>query len=188
MVDMDFPRLELISKYEGQEDLLPQRATINSAGYDFKAAEDILIPSYFKPEGKGYDWFNTKLLLSGEHEPFTLDEMASMTKKYGIKPTLVPTGIKAYIPREMYLQIQVRSSLPLKHWLIQANAPGIIDSDYYNNPDNEGHIFFQLINLSPRDILIQRGERIGQGIFLPYYTLSGDFVNNQRTGGFGSTS
>ena len=47
----------------------------------------------------------------------------------------------------MYLQLQVRSSLPLKHWLILANGVGIIDRDYYNNPDNEGHIYFQLINL-----------------------------------------
>lgn len=184
---MDFPRFELVTQYQEQKDLLPKRATIDSAGYDFKAAEDILIPAYFKPEGKGYNFLNNELLLSNNPEPYTLNEISAMTKMHGIKPTLVPTGIKAYIPREMYLQIQVRSSLPLKHWLIQANAPGIIDSDYYNNPDNEGHIFFQLINLSPRDIVIQRGERIGQGIFLPYYTLSGDFVHNQRTGGFGST-
>ena len=88
----------------------------------------------------------------------------------------------------MYLQLQVRSSLPLKHWLVLANGVGIIDRDYYNNPDNEGHIYFQLINLSPRDILLKKGDKIGQGIFLYYGTVSEDSpVKTERTGGFGST-
>ena len=100
----------------------------------------------------------------------------------------MPTGVKAYIPEGMFLQLSIRSSCPLKHWLILANGVGIIDSDYYNNPGNEGHIFFQIINLFPRDITLQKGDKIGQGIFLPYSVIEGDMAAAARMGGFGSTS
>lgn len=186
--NMDFPRFELISKYEGETSLIPQRATWDSAGYDFVVAEDTVVPAYLKPESGGYDWLNFHMSVPTDRT-ITLDELAKETKKLKVKPTLVPTGIKAYIPREMYLQLQVRSSLPLKHWLILANGVGIIDGDYYNNPDNEGHIYFQLINLSPRDILLKKGDKIGQGIFLYYGMIGGDKPKEtQRVGGLGSTS
>ena len=64
----------------------------------------------------------------------------------------------------------------------------IIDSDYYNNPDNEGHIFFQLINLSPFAIELKRGDKIGQGIFHHYLATDDDNADGEREGGFGSTS
>lgn len=64
----------------------------------------------------------------------------------------------------------------------------IIDSDYYNNPDNEGHIFLQFINFSPFDIKIKRGDIIGQAIIKSYYTTEDDKAENERLGGFGSTS
>ena len=65
----------------------------------------------------------------------------------------------------------------------------IIDSDYYNNSDNEGHIYFQLINLSPFSIQLKKGDRIGQGIIRTYGLIDGDKYNQgaARTGGFGST-
>ena len=79
--------------------------------------------------------------------------------------------------------------MPLKHWLIVANGVGVIDADYYNNSDNEGHIYFQLINLSPWDIVIEKGDCFGQGIILPYETTSDDDNNDViRSGGLGSTS
>ena len=64
----------------------------------------------------------------------------------------------------------------------------IIDSDYYNNPDNEGHIYFQIINLAPFDIVLQKGEAIGQGIIKKYETVEDDNANGLRVGGFGSTT
>jgi dUTP pyrophosphatase len=83
----------------------------------------------------------------------------------------------------------VRSSLPLKHWLILANGVGIIDADYYNNPDNEGHIYFQIINLLPFDVVIKKGECFGQGILIPYSTTENDNGSDTvRSGGFGSTN
>jgi dUTP pyrophosphatase len=117
----------------------------------------------------------------------TLIEVAALTKQCGIKPTLVPTGIKCEMPEDMYLELSVRSSCPLKHWLILANGVGIIDADYYNNPDNEGHIFFQIINLSPFDIILKKGDAIGQGIFKKYYLTDDDAAIAERQGGFGST-
>jgi dUTP pyrophosphatase len=68
-----------------------------------------------------------------------------------------------------------------------ANGVGIIDADYYNKPDNEGEIFLQLINVSPFDIRIKKGEAIGQGIIKPYLTTEDDAACGDRLGGFGST-
>ena len=86
-----------------------------------------------------------------------------------------------------YLQIVARSSTPLKYWLIVANAPGIVDADYYNNPDNEGEIFVQVINLSPFAIKLKKGDKIAHGIISRYYAVEDDVRDGERTGGFGST-
>ena len=175
---MDKPRFELVSWYADRPELLPARATKFSAGYDFVVAQDTMVPSYINV---------TNLPYTGT-SPASFDEMAKFTKEHQWKPTLVPTGVKAYIPEGLFLQLSVRSSCPLKSWLILANGVGIIDGDYYNNPANEGHIFFQIINLSPADIILCRGDKIGQGIFLPYYLTEGDETAAERVGGFGSTS
>lgn len=176
---MATPRFELIKEFENDKMLLPVRATKFSAGYDFVVAQDIIVPSLAN---------QLKKVNLNHTAPLQLDEIAEMTKINKCRPTLVPTGVKAYIPEGMYLQISVRSSCPLKHWLILANGVGIIDCDYYNNPSNEGHIFFQLINLFSQDILLKRGDKIGQGIFLPFAKIGYDSVFNDREGGFGSTS
>lgn len=177
-------KFEVISKYTDAGLSLPVRKTKASAGYDFQVAEDTLIPSYFKLVDK---------IMNATHETchtagsFTLSEMAQLTKDFRAKPTLVPTGIKCEVPEDMYLELSVRSSCPLKHWLILANGVGIIDADYYNNPDNEGHIFFQIINLSPFDIVLKKGDTIGQGILKKYYVTDNDAADGFRAGGFGST-
>ena len=123
----------------------------------------------------------------GEDEFITMDLMSQFTKKSGFKPVLVSTGVKCELDPRTYLQLSVRSSCPLKHWLMLANGVGIIDADYYNNPDNEGEIFLQIYNLSPFNIQIKKGEAIGQGIILPYYTTDDDAAAGKRVGGFGST-
>ena len=64
---------------------------------------------------------------------------------------------------------------------------GVIDSDYYNNPDNEGHIFVQCINLKDEDVVIKKGEAIAQAIFQKYLTVDDDNAEGKRIGGFGST-
>lgn len=64
----------------------------------------------------------------------------------------------------------------------------IIDSDYADNSDNEGHIYFQIINLSPFDIQLKKGDIIGQGIIKKYLTTDDDTASGKRVGGLGSTS
>lgn len=173
------PHFEAVSRFaEDAEMLMPKRGTAASAGYDFVVAEDIIVPSYL-------DMFNQ---WRNNYRNYTLEEMASMTKATKAKPTLVSTGVKCYLPKHMYLELSVRSSTPLKHWLIMANSIGIIDADYYNNPDNEGEIFFQMINLSPFPIQLRKGDKIGQGILKVYHTVENDNAEGDRLGGFGSTT
>ena len=114
--------------------------------------------------------------------------MSNFTKETGFKPTLVSTGMKCKLDPGTYLQLSVRSSSPLKYWLMMGNGVGIIDADYYNNQDNEGEIFFQIYNLSPFNIQIKKGEAIGQGIILPYAVTDDDVAFGERLGGFGSTN
>ncbi|MGH2322924.1 dUTP diphosphatase, partial [Enterococcus faecalis] len=77
------------------------------------------------------------------------------------KPILVKTGIKAYMPDSEYFELVSRSSNPLKRFLLLANGVGVIDSDYYNNENNKGHIMFQFLNFGYEDVVIEKGERIG---------------------------
>lgn len=183
-------KFEKISKYADVDIPLPTRATANSAGYDFVVAEDIVIPPI--------EFFNTKIRdkvfednkdadYYGFINPLTLDDLAAITKDTKSKVTLVPTGMKCALKSNQYLELSVRSSTPLKHWLVLANGVGIIDADYYSNQDNDGHIFFQLINLSPVAIQLRRGDKIGQGIIKTYEVTDDDTANGIRSGGMGST-
>ena len=176
---------EKVSKYTYEDIEMPARKTMYSAGYDFVVAEDVVLPPYhtLMNEIASYIDMNNGDL----NDPISLDELAAITKKIYAKPTLVSTGMKCHLENNQYLELSVRSSCPLKNWIIMANSVGIIDADYYNNPDNEGEIFFQLINLSPIPIYLKRGDRIGQGIIHTYDRTFDDNVTDIRSGGFGST-
>ena len=100
---------------------------------------------------------------------------------------LIPTGIKAYMESDEVLKIYIRSSMPMKKGITLANNVGIIDSDYYENPDNDGHIMIQVLNFTDSDVLIKKDERIAQGIFSKYLLTCDDTTNESRIGGFGST-
>ncbi|UJF15764.1 dUTP diphosphatase [Jeotgalibaca sp. MA1X17-3] len=157
---------ERISIYQEEEITIPKRATRHSAGYDFEAAQDMTLPSIWK----------------------TLFKHDREGSSKGITPILVPTGIKAYMKDDEYLQLTNRSSNPLKHFLVLPNGVGIVDADYYNNPANEGEIFFQLLNFGLRDKTIKKGDRIGQGIFLKFLKADEDDGGTKdRAGGFGSS-
>ena len=108
--------------------------------------------------------------------------------KKGMKPTLVKTGVKAYMLPDEMLCLYNRSSNPGKKGLILANSVGIVDSDYYGNPDNDGHIMFAFYNIKDEDIEIKKGERIGQAIFQKFLTTDNDVAEGERAGGFGSTN
>ena len=156
---------EIVSNFKKKDINLPVRKTNASAGYDFEAAESLIVPSIWK----------------------VLAEKVFIGEATGLKATLIPTGIKSYMLDDEYLQLSIRSGTALKTGLILANGVGIVDSDYYNNEDNEGHIMFPVHNLGFKDKLIKKGERIGQGLFLKYLKVDDDISDGIRTGGFGST-
>ena len=108
--------------------------------------------------------------------------------KPGMKPTLVKTGLKAYMMEDEMLCLYNRSSNPGKKGLILANSVGIIDADYYENPDNDGHFMFAFINIKDEDIEIKKGDCVGQAIFQKFLVTDNDVADGERLGGFGSTS
>jgi len=107
--------------------------------------------------------------------------------KLGINPTLVKTGLKAYMEDDEYLMLCNRSSNPKKKGLILANSIGVVDSDYYGNSENDGAIMFAFYNVKEEAITIKKGETIGQAIFMKYLITDDDTADGKRTGGFGST-
>ena len=145
---------EIAKGFEDSKINLPVRKTKLSAGYDFEAAEDTVVPAF----------------------------------KRGDAPTLIKTGIKAYMEEDEVLYLYNRSSNPKKKGLILANSVGVVDADYYGNPDNDGHIMFAFYNMRDEDVIIKKGEAIGQGVFSKYLTVDNDQAGGERTGGFGSTS
>ena len=108
--------------------------------------------------------------------------------KPGQKPTLVKTGLKAYCEPDEFFMLCNRSSNPGKRGLVVANSVGIIDSDYYGNVDNDGHVMFAFYNFKDEDVEIKKGDCIGQAIFMKYFTVDNDNAQGERKGGFGSTS
>ena len=98
----------------------------------------------------------------------------------------IPTGIRCKIDSDWVLTIHPRSSLGFKYQISLANTTGIIDADYYNS-DNEGHIMVKLINRGNKKFSANKGDKIVQGIFLPYGITVDDNSEGVRNGGFGST-
>lgn len=171
---------EVVTKYKDKNINLPQRQTIASAGYDFEAAEDITIPSIWC-----LDFVRIYRLIRNGHE---LNELDLERAEKILKPILVPTGIKAYMPEDEVLILANRSSNTFKRNISLPNGIGVVDSDYYNNEKNEGELFFQFINYGVRPRKIKKGDRIGQGIFMKYLKADDDQpVQKKRIGGFGSS-
>lgn len=99
-----------------------------------------------------------------------------------------PTGIRCKMPGSYFLMIVPRSSLGFKYGVSLINTCGIIDSDYYN-ADNEGHIMVKIVRdeSSHETLVLHAGDKVAQGIFLPYGITLDDSTDAYRTGGFGST-
>lgn len=99
---------------------------------------------------------------------------------------LVFLNVKAYMQPDEKLQMYIRSSLAVKS-NITLETSGLIDSDYYSNPDNDGNIGVKFRNNGDAPIIITKGTRCCQGVFGKYLVADGDDVNETRTGGYGST-
>jgi dUTP pyrophosphatase len=102
----------------------------------------------------------------------------------------VPTGLKAYMQDGEVLMAFPRSGLGFKYYCRLANTVGVIDSDYYNNPKNEGHMFVKLRNEGTKEMTIEQGDGMCQMIFMPFLLVDGDSFDEgeKRKGGFGSTT
>ena len=135
--------------------------------------KDIHIPVRKTAHSAGYDVEAAEDLIIPKYVP-------------GIKPTLIPTGLKAYCGEDECYYLLNRSSGPKKGFLM-ANSIGLIDSDYYENPDNDGHFYFAYFNCSDHDIEVKKGDIIGQVVFQKYLTIDNDNASGIRKGGFGST-
>ncbi|UQS87025.1 dUTP diphosphatase [Nicoliella spurrieriana] len=172
---------KIVSKYQDQGLSLPFRATKQAAGYDFACAEDFVLPSIWK--------VNFLKVLWAIRNQKQVSEADLATAQKTLKPFLVPTGIKAYMQANEVLIIANRSSNPLKRGMYLPNGIGVIDADYYGNPNNEGEIFVQMINFGLTDRKIKKGERIAQGIFMPFLAVDDEDLSQtkHRTGGFGSS-
>lgn len=101
---------------------------------------------------------------------------------------LVWTNIKAYMLQDEVLEVYIRSSVGIKKGLMLKNVTGIIDADYYSNESNDGNIGICLYNTTDEAVVIEKNERICQGIFKKYLTVDNDtFLKDERTGGIGSS-
>jgi dUTP pyrophosphatase len=172
---------EIVAKYQGQGLKLPRRQTLASAGYDLEAACDVTIPSIWR-----LNFVRIFRMIRNGHQ---LGEQDFELGEQILKPILVPTGIKAYMPDDEVLILANRSSNTFKRNLSLPNGIGVIDADYYNNPNNEGEIFVQVLNYGVRSLKIKKGDRIAQGIFVKYLKTDDDEpIKQVRTNGFGSTN
>lgn len=137
-----------------------------------KTAGDVKIPQRATRLSAGYDYFSPI--------GFTLQPGEDINIK---------TGIKAYMqPGEVLLAFP-RSGLGFKYYCRMANTIGVVDADYYNNPDNEGEIGLELRNEGDKPMTIQPGQAVAQFIFVPFLLVDGDGFDRgaERAGGFGST-
>ena len=139
--------------------------------YDKTLYEEYDLPKRMTRHSAGYDF----LAIEG----FTI-------KPGEIKK--IPTGYKATFGNDEMLMILVRSSMGFKYNVRMTNQVGIIESDYYNNIDNEGHMFVSLQNEGDRDFVVKKGEGYAQGIFTKFLICDDDITTNERQGGLGSTN
>lgn len=107
---------------------------------------------------------------------------------YTIEPNSIAkvwTDVKSYMQDDEVLLLDVRSSMGGKFML--ANTIGVVDSDYYSNENNDGNIGIFLKNISDKTLVINKGDRIAQGMFFTYLVADNGNTEEIRTGGFGSS-
>ena len=139
-------------------------------------------------EDKGINMPVRKTKYSAGYDVEAAEDTVIPSFELGTKPVLVKTGLKAYCQNDEYIKLVNRSSNPGKKGLVLANSIGVVDADYYNNPDNDGHFMFAYYNFFKEDVIIHKGDVIGQVIFEKYLITDDDNALGERKGGFGSTN
>ena len=92
------------------------------------------------------------------------------------------------MPSDEFLAIYIRSSIGIKKHLMLNNSVAVIDSDFFNNKDNEGHIIIALYNYGDEPVTLEPFERVAQGVFQKYLIVDDDNATQERIGGIGSTN
>ena len=153
---------EKISFKQFKKDIIDSKETYNSYN----------IPVRHTNCSAGYDF---ESILSFELQPGEIKK--------------IPTGIKVQMNQDEMLMIVVRSSTGFKYNVRMCNQVGIIESDYYNNSSNEGHMWIALQNEGTKVFKVEAGDRIAQGIFVKFLTVDEEEkIDNERNGGLGSTT
>ncbi len=99
---------------------------------------------------------------------------------------MIPGNVIVQTPSGYMLLLTLRSSTPRRKGLLAPHGVGIIDQDYCGEGDE---LMIQVYNFLDTPALVQRGERIAQGIFVPIaqaHWQDMDEIGHGR-GGFGST-
>lgn len=86
----------------------------------------------------------------------------------------IPTGIKVSMESDDCLLLLDRSSMGFKYNVRMCNQVGVIDADYYNNKDNEGHMWICIQNEGNKDYEVKKGDRMIQGMFIKYLTVENE--------------
>ena len=192
-------KFEVCKGFENAGVNLPVRSTSESAGYDVEAIEDTIIPSIWKvfidnikivPQEMTVKLGLPEDVMFYDESDYTVKPAHLAFKDDAItisKGTLVKTGIKAFCKPLEYVSLVSRSSNFNKKGLVLANSYGVGDADYPNNPENDGHLMFNFINFGFEDVLIEKGERIGQILFMEHNVTDDDRAEGIRRGGWGST-
>ena len=139
-------------------------------------------------ENMGINLPERKTRCSAAYDIESAEDIVIPSFKKWMKATLVKTGLKAYMQEDEVLYLFAKSSGFGKKGIMLSNAVGVIDGDYYENEDNDGHIMFSIINMKDEDMVIKKGDAIGQAMFSKYLKVDNDNSTEIRKGGFGSTS
>ena len=135
-----------------------------------------------------YNSYNLPVRKTKNSAGYDFESLESFT----LKPNEIiklPLGIKACMNFDEVLMIFVRSSQGFKYNIRLCNQVGIIDSDYYNNTDNEGHIWIKLKNEGDKDYIVNKGDAICQGIFTKFLSVDDEEnIDTIRKSGIGSTN
>lgn len=142
---------------------------IGNTAYVEELYENIKLPKRSTSGSAGYDFFAPLRIELEPNESIT-----------------IPTGIKCQIEPRWFLGMFPRSGLGFKYGMRLSNTCAIIDQDYFDNENNEGHIMIKVVN-GNKPLVIEQGKAFVQGIFLPYGITIDDEVKELRKGGFGST-
>lgn len=134
------------------------------------------------------DVCNDKLLYENYKLPIRDSKMTAgydiyLLEDLTLKPNEIvklPSGIKSYFENDEVLLIVIRSSMGFHYNIRLVNQVGVIDADYYNNPNNEGHIFIKIKNEGNETVKLKAGEAIAQGIFLKYLVTKSDVTLNLK--------